>query len=47
MKIELFTQGPKSLKLLPILYNESTHNILALVGNANKLSSCMCIFFGV
>ncbi len=26
------TQGPKSLKLLPILFNESTHNILALVG---------------
>ncbi len=31
------TQGPKSLKLLGILYNESKHNIVALVvGKAKK-----------
>jgi hypothetical protein len=28
--------GPKSIKLLYILYNESKHNILALIGKANK-----------
>jgi hypothetical protein len=32
----IYIQGPKSLKLLYILCNESKHNILAFVGKANK-----------
>jgi len=36
----LLPRGPKSLKLLYILYNESKHTILALVGKANKSHKC-------
>jgi len=41
----LLTRGQKSLKLLGVLYNESEHNILALVGKANKLQKLNCSIY--